>query len=63
MAMTAWAAKFCHQRYLFVGEGLNLMAREHERSDDFVVLEQRHHEGRPYAAKFDAHNGAGRAAV
>ena len=48
-----------HQPYLFVSKGLDLMAGEDERSDNFVVLEHRHHKGRPYAAKFDAHNGAG----
>ena len=26
MAMTAWAAKFCDQRDLLVGEGLNFLA-------------------------------------
>ncbi len=42
MAMTAWAAKFCDQRDLLLGEGTNLLAVDNDRADQFVLLEHRH---------------------
>ena len=33
MAMTAWAAKFVHQRDLFVGEGTDFLAVQAENTD------------------------------
>ena len=38
MAMTAWAAKFCHQRDLLIGERTHLLAVHGERTDQFVSL-------------------------
>ena len=54
MAMTAWAAKFVHQLDLLVGEGTNFLAVNGERTDQFVLLQHRDSQKRPYAAKFDS---------
>ena len=56
MAMTAWAAKFVHQLDLLVGEGTNFLAINGECADQFVLLQHRDGESRPYAAKFDGRN-------
>ena len=42
MAMTAWAAKFCDQLDLLVGEWADLLAVDGDRADQLVVLEHRH---------------------
>ena len=39
MAMTAWAAKFCHQLDLLVGERADLLAVDGDCADQLVVLE------------------------
>ena len=41
MAMTAWAAKFCHQLDLLVGERANFLAVDDDCADQRVVLEHR----------------------
>ena len=42
MAMTAWAAKFCHQLDLLVGERPNLLPVDDDHADQLIVLEHRH---------------------
>ena len=54
MAMTAWAAKFCDQLDLLVGERANLLAIDGDGADQLIVLEHRHSEHVRDAAKFDA---------
>ena len=44
MAMTAWAAKFCDQLDLLVGERPHFLAIDDDGADQLVVLEHRHHE-------------------
>ena len=44
MAMTAWAAKFCDQLDLLVGERPDLLAVDRDRADQLVLLEHRHDE-------------------
>ena len=44
MAMTAWAAKFCDQLDLLVGERPHLLAVDDDGADQLVVLEHRHHD-------------------
>ena len=56
MAMTAWAAKFCDQLDLLVGKGTNFLAVHGERADQFVLLQHRDSQNRPYAPKFDGCN-------
>ena len=56
MAMTAWAAKFCDQLDLLVGEGTNFLAVQRERTDQFVLLQHRDSQKRPYTPKFDGCN-------
>ena len=41
MAMTACAAKFCHQLDLLVGEGPHLLAVDDDGADQVVILEHR----------------------
>ena len=57
MAMTAWAAKFCHQRNLLVGEWANFLAVDDDGADQLVVLEHRNEDHRPNAAELDGING------
>ena len=38
MAMTAWAAKFCHQLDLLVGELANFLTVNGNTADQLVVL-------------------------
>ena len=59
MAMTAWAAKFCDQFDLFVGEGTNFLPVNAKNADQLVVLEHRHYDDGPHATKFDACNALG----
>ena len=42
MAMTAWAAKFCDQLDLLVGEWPHLLAIDDDCADQLVLLEHRH---------------------
>ena len=42
MAMTAWAAKFCNQLDLFVGERPDFGAVDKNGADQHIVLEHRH---------------------
>ena len=44
MAMTAWAAKFCQQFDLFVGEWPHFLPVNRNGADQFVFLEHRNHE-------------------
>ena len=51
MAMTAWAAKFCDQLDLLVGERANLLAIDDDHADQLIVLEHRHRQNGPGAAE------------
>ena len=51
MAMTAWAAKFCDQLDLLVGERPDLLAVDGDRADQLVVLEHRHAQDGAIAAR------------
>ena len=42
MAMTAWAAKFCHQLDLLVGERTDFLAINDNRADQLSLLQHRH---------------------
>ena len=42
IAMTAWAAKFCHQLDLFVGKRSDFLAVNNDDADRLVFLEHRH---------------------
>ena len=53
MAMTAWAAKFCHQLDLLVGEQPDLLAVDEDRADQLVLLEHRHGEEGARARQLD----------
>ena len=59
MAMTAWAAKFCDQLDLLVGERADLLAVDDDGADQLVLLEHRHAEHGPDAGEFDAERCAG----
>ena len=47
MAMTAWAAKFCDQLDLLVGEGTHLLPKDGYGSHHAIVLQQGHNNERP----------------
>ena len=51
MAITAWAAKFCHQLDLLVGERPHLLAVDGDDADQLVVLEHRNDKQRSGAAE------------
>ena len=53
MAMTAWAAKFCDQLDLLVGERPDLLAVDGDRADQLVLLEHRHSEQGAGAGSID----------
>ena len=53
MAITAWAAKFCQQFDLLVGEWANLLAEDAESADQFIVLEHRHDDKAARASDID----------
>ena len=51
IAMTACAAKFCHQLDLLVGEWTDLLAVDADRADQLVVFEYWHDDGRASASE------------
>src|SRR5262245_38263052 len=46
--------KVRHQLDLLVGEGANLLAKDHHNSNQFILLEHRYGERSPYASEFDS---------
>ena len=60
MAMTAWAAKFCDQLDLLVGERTHLLAVDDDRADQLVVLEHRHDQKRARSDQLASSSAASR---
>ena len=59
MAMTAWAAKFCDQLDLFVGERADFLAVNDQGTDQGIFLQHRDGQTRPHAAKFNRFDDCG----